>query len=296
MIPPDEYTASEQSPHLRSLYLYVIQHEDGSRVYYSGFDAPVTLVNIPESICPEGTMEFLPSQIRHGDVGNSERFMERSVNVSIDSNDTRIRRYFVVAAAVKLRCWIIRISTQEIGEEMDFNTDAFVVEMGILSKFAFNKLTITAELTPEPYYVGFSIPRHWYQRQCNHPLYGPGCTLNRNDFKFESTILSLDRAAREIVIAGRKSGGLETYFSAGMFYHPASKMNFVISWSKYEGTTDTKFKLAYWNPDLAVGQALTAYAGCRHTAEDCSTKFGNQANFGGFAWVPLKNPVTQGVA
>jgi hypothetical protein len=35
---------------------------------------------------------------------------------------------------------------------------------------------------------------------------------------------------------------------------------------------------------------VSYYPGCDRTRLTCSLKFGNIANFGGFPWVPQKNP------
>ena len=43
-------------------------------------------------------------------------------------------------------------------------------------------------------------------------------------------------------------------------------------------------------PGLAVGVAFEAFAGCDRTFATCQSKFGNSLNFGGFPWIPAKNP------
>lgn len=292
---PPEYLANEQAPHLSALYIYVIEHEDGTRAYYSGFDRPVTLINIPVKICPEEEAVFLPTNIKHEAITVSDRFTERSCVLKLDTSDIMLRRYFLTAAAVKLRCWIIRVGQSLITDTIDFTTSAFVAEVGILSKFSFSGLTIACEVTPEPFQVNFSVPRYWFQKQCNHVLYGHGCNLDKAAFAWETTIVSVNSQEKEIVVTGRKSGGWPDYFSLGMFWHPATKLNFSVGWSSYEGASDTLLKLGYWNPELAPGQALTLYPGCRHTPDDCNSKFNNSPNYGGFPYVPPRNPATQGV-
>jgi uncharacterized phage protein (TIGR02218 family) len=43
-------------------------------------------------------------------------------------------------------------------------------------------------------------------------------------------------------------------------------------------------------PGLAVGSAFEAFAGCDRSFSTCQSKFGNALNFGGFPWIPAKNP------
>ena len=43
---------------------------------------------------------------------------------------------------------------------------------------------------------------------------------------------------------------------------------------------------------LKAGDAFEAYPGCDHTLATCAAKFGNQLNYGGFPYIPVKNPFT----
>jgi len=41
---------------------------------------------------------------------------------------------------------------------------------------------------------------------------------------------------------------------------------------------------------LVVGATVRVYPGCDHTLATCASKFGNAANYGGFPFMPTKNP------
>ena len=43
--------------------------------------------------------------------------------------------------------------------------------------------------------------------------------------------------------------------------------------------------------DLTVGDTVKAFAGCNHTTEVCDGKFANLLNYGGFPFIPQKNPM-----
>ena len=42
--------------------------------------------------------------------------------------------------------------------------------------------------------------------------------------------------------------------------------------------------------------AVTLYPGCDHTLNDCINKFDNRDNYGGFQWIPSKNPFANNVS
>jgi hypothetical protein len=48
--------------------------------------------------------------------------------------------------------------------------------------------------------------------------------------------------------------------------------------------------LQYPAQGLAVGAAVDMYAGCDRTLNTWHNRFSNAANFGGFPWIPQKNP------
>jgi hypothetical protein len=47
--------------------------------------------------------------------------------------------------------------------------------------------------------------------------------------------------------------------------------------------------------NVEVGNKVTLYAGCDKTQETCKNKFSNARNFGGYKFIPIKNPFTEGV-
>ncbi|MBF0530630.1 MAG: phage BR0599 family protein, partial [Deltaproteobacteria bacterium] len=59
------------------------------------------------------------------------------------------------------------------------------------------------------------------------------------------------------------------------------------------GHVGDNIRLRYPLSGLDTGQVVTAFAGCARTLYDCTNKMrGNQANFGGFPFIPPVNPVT----
>ena len=49
-------------------------------------------------------------------------------------------------------------------------------------------------------------------------------------------------------------------------------------------------------PDSVVGQDVDVFAGCDHTVDTCDQKFDNVINYGGWPYVPSKNPFESGIA
>lgn len=58
------------------------------------------------------------------------------------------------------------------------------------------------------------------------------------------------------------------------------------------GHTGINITLVSPMPSLVPGQAVRLYAGCDHSTTVCKNRFDNLANYGGFPWIPGKNPFT----
>lgn len=294
---PDAYFAEEQAPHTTATYAYVVQHEDGSAVFWTTWDREVVIANLPANMGAANPQAFTPVQVRHGQVTSNDRYENRFTALTVGTEDTSLRRFFVAAAAVRLKAWIIRINGDKLRDEvaLEYAENCLIIESGILSAFSFKGQAVAARITPEPFYVDRAVPRYYFERLCNHALYGAGCNVDKNAFDFASEIVSMNPAQREIVTLGRPVGGAADRWVAGMFFHDASGNHFAVAWSQFDGVSNYKLKLHTWNPEFQVGDTLTLYAGCNHTTTDCQNKFGNLANFGGFAFVPNRNPAVNGV-
>ena len=53
--------------------------------------------------------------------------------------------------------------------------------------------------------------------------------------------------------------------------------------------------LPFNTSQVTVGTSVDVYAGCDHTIAICKTQFDNVINYGGYAFVPLKNPFQSGL-
>ena len=74
------------------------------------------------------------------------------------------------------------------------------------------------------------------------------------------------------------------YFMGGMIRAPDGSLRFVIH---HVGDVLT---LSRKHEGLVEDSQVTLYPGCDRTKETCISKFNNLSNFGGFPYIPVKNP------
>jgi uncharacterized phage protein (TIGR02218 family) len=115
-------------------------------------------------------------------------------------------------------------------------------------------------------------------------LYGTACQASAVVHRVPGTValvtgvvLSVPAAAG--FPAGHFAGGFATWAANGL----TEKRMIIVH-------TGDAITLSAVPPGLAVGDTISLYPGCDRTLATCDTKFGNSANFGGFPFIPTKNP------
>jgi len=142
------------------------------------------------------------------------------------------------------------------------------------------------ELNCEPVYTSLQRIglRRLYQRNCPHVLYGTACGASAVVFRGAGTVTSINGTSLNIPAAagfsvGHFAGGYATWAANGI-----TEKRMIVSHSADAIT------LSAVPPGLAIGDAIYLYPGCDHTLNTCGSKFSNSANFGGFPFIPTKNP------
>lgn len=280
-------------------YAYIIRYSASQEVFcMTSYDQPITIAGLPAWMYAGDPQTFQPMQIGHGEIENAATFEKRTLQVVVGSNDEKLRRYFTTAPAEKINVAIIRLSSPALltGETLQYATDGFPIASGVIGSVGFQINRIACTITPEPFLSNRGVPRMFFSRSCNYVLGGPGCGVNREAFMMETTISELDRAQRIVTFSAAPPGGDAEFFRSGYLVHVPTGTLIGIVWSDADGTAGrARAKLHFWSPDLQVGHAVKAYAGCRHTPADCENKFNNLDNFGGFSDVPNRNPMMHGI-
>lgn len=130
-----------------------------------------------------------------------------------------------------------------------------------------------------------SLRRHGvrarYQRNCRHVVYGLACGLSQSLYEDDGTVIGIVGLVLTIPAAASRADG---WFTGGLLRIPGGPLRLITS---HVGTQVT---LARPLLDLEGGMAVKLAPGCDHLHTTCTGKFNNTNNFGGFPYIPLKNP------
>ncbi len=123
-----------------------------------------------------------------------------------------------------------------------------------------------------------------YQRTCGLALYSTRCGISKANASFfvAGNVLTVDGATITATEFGTEADG---FFFGGSFRTNDFSMNQKIVF--HEGTT---IRVSRAVSSLEVGDAFTARAGCDWSRATCRNKFANELNYGGFPYLPDKNP------
>ena len=120
-----------------------------------------------------------------------------------------------------------------------------------------------------------------FEYLCRHAIYSHGCGVNRELYRTPvqvNAVIGLD-----VVVVGIQ-GVADGYFNGGVLVIPGGTSRLI--------TRHAADKVTLSRPidSLSGGMDVWLYPGCDMAKETCQNKFNNLDNFGGFPWIPTRNP------
>lgn len=132
--------------------------------------------------------------------------------------------------------------------------------------------------------------RRLYGKMCPHLLYRGGegeCNASEITFRETATLSGVSGITVTAVSIGAQPDG---YFDGGKLTAVIGGLTVKRGIRSHVGMTLT---LTHRIPGLVPGMTVELLPGCDHTRATCISKFNNEPNFGGFPFVPQKNPFGQ---
>lgn len=131
-----------------------------------------------------------------------------------------------------------------------------------------------------------------YQKNCRHALYSTGCTLDIDDHAYAATAV----AASGYSVTIEPDSSFDSGFFTGGIIKTDTEMRYI---SLHSGNTLTLLQPSRELIEDMNGSSgmvsVTLYPGCNHTMTHCKDKFNNLDNYGGYPWIPTKNPFNNGI-
>ncbi len=121
-----------------------------------------------------------------------------------------------------------------------------------------------------------------YGLNCPYQVFGGMCRANKENFKLTTTVSAKSGLTLQSADFAAQP---DDYYNAGYVRVVKNGMERMIT----DHTTNTITLMSGVNA-LEIGDQIEVFAGCDLTYVTCGSKFDNQINFGGDAYLPRKNP------
>ena len=200
------------------------------------------------------------------------------INFSADRSLPFVQQYISAPPTDIIDVTIQRFHVTDVAQE------AVVFWLGRVVNVKFKADEV--QIRSEPIFTALKRPalRRLYQANCPHLLYGPVCTVNRSLFLVNAVItqvsgITLDAVAFGSQVDGYFTGGLIEWTNNGLI-----NKRFVTDHVGQQITINLPFA------GIQVTDSVEIFPGCDHTLATCVAKFANELNYGGFPYIPVKNP------
>ena len=126
--------------------------------------------------------------------------------------------------------------------------------------------------------------RRLYSRKCSHVLYSAAC--GASPISASAVVSGVD--GRNVDLDGGTPGSVSGAIAGGWLQTPDGARHMIIN--DYSIGVTLLYPAA-----IDVGTEVLLTAGCDHNVQTCAVRFGNVDNYGGFPFIPSRNPFSTGV-
>jgi uncharacterized phage protein (TIGR02218 family) len=218
---------------------------------------------------------WVSSGLRSGQISQSNDFIKDTVSIAFPRDDTFAELFLSDVQDSQTSVTIHR------GYAGDPDQEFIAWWKGRVATSKAGGSTITIDC--EPIFTSLRRPglRRRYQRSCPYALYGRGCNADPESFAVEDDITAEDGLTFTIPAAALQTDG---FYTGGMLRAPDTVLRFIVN---HVGDLITISKP---HVGLVVSATIKIYPGCDRSTVTCLNTFDNLDNFGGFPFIPTKNP------
>lgn len=246
-----------------------------------------------EDLVTVDSVDYPAETIKRGSIAQSPQDRDSILSIEVPITNAFARRYR--ASTPGSRASIVIQSVQR----GDFpGPEAITIYSGFVTSVAFENDLTSAAIACRPVEAASSraIPRFSYQSLCNHVLFDANCKVDDTDARWRFTSTVSAQSGSTLTVTGASAFGADWWVGGFVEIDGGDDARLVVA----QSGDDLQLLLPF--PSSSVGKSITAFAGCDHTIGICDSKFNtpedtqsNVINYGGFAFVPTRNPYQSGL-
>lgn len=254
----------------------------------AGCDLPVT----------DGVDTYRSVAVSRDDISSSPTDDREELTIVLPASDAVGQLFLPRSGDFPLRVTVYRGTAITRSATGITATTSHIVYQGEVAGAKFGGSLCELKLRPAHRLLDQVGPKQRFSRQCRHPLYGPGCTVDESLFATIGTAVVSGSAGAPLnyddyvfsTVFGTLTNG---YLAGGTIVLNGQHVRQISMHSATATGTPAQPWVRLVSPfpvAVADGDAITVYPGCKHTSDDCLNKFNNIDNFGGLARVARSNP------
>lgn len=244
----------------------------------------------------EVTVDSVPyaaESISRGRISQSPQDRGTILEITVPITNGFAKRYRASTPAARASIVIKSVQRSDFpGPEAVTIYDGFVVSVGFTAEM---KEAVIA-CRPVEAAASRPVPRFSYQSLCNHDLFDDNCKVDDTDSRWRLSATVSAQAGATITVPGAGAFGADWWVGGVVEINGGDDVRTVVA----QSGNDLQLMLPF--PTSVNGESVTVLAGCDHTPTICDTKFdtpedvdSNIINYGGFAFVPTRNPFQTGI-
>lgn len=232
---------------------------------------------------------YLPRQISRNSPKQAADERRQQLAITLPTEDPVASRFIGIVPGQLMTLTITRVHRGDI-------TEGYVLWKGRITGATYKKSGAECTLQGLTTEAAFSrpIPRFKFQGLCNHVLYDALCSVPGANNKYTGNVSVV--TGNTITVDGLfATEGAQWARGGYISFNSGEDYRLVLNQA-----SDVCTLLLPFSEAGLVGNNVEVFAGCDHTTTDCKTKFRNVSdiiasnilNYGGFPYVPTKNPFT----
>lgn len=263
--------------------------EDGRpvEVYTFTVGAQQFFYTSAEDVVAIGSTSFTPRPISRENTREDPARRDQDFVVRLPTSDDVAQFFVGVMPGIR-----VRLKVQRFHRSDTPTPEVVTVFDGFVNAARFEKQARECILVSRPVLAsnGRTIPRRTYQGPCNHVLYDPlTCKVDDTDAAFRAANRTVtSQVGNVLTVVGISPAYPDGHFTGG--YVEAIGQNDFRLILDHVGAT-----LTLLLPFSQIPPLVNVFAGCAHDVATCSSKFDNLLNYGGFPFVPTRNPFQSGI-
>ncbi len=245
---------------------------------------------------------FIPTPISRTEQDIESEQRQRSMAIKLPITDPFVQRYITTVPASIDKLKIFRQHSTDLPTpETQLLFDGFVTNVSFVENEAkVNVVSAGSELEK-------GIPLQTFRNPCNFILYGTRCAVDETDFKMNVVVTAISADGLTVTVDGGSNvlpnTGLELsaqvtaeadFFLGGFIVRGGIEHRMVLTMTDLGGNS-VAIEVLIPFQTIETTTTLELFAGCDHQFPTCIAKFANTERYGGFPFVPLKNPFQSGV-